>query len=75
MHLSLQVFLNGSKSGSHPISTRLPFELEDAPTGSPADMTKPKEVKCLRFAKTSPCSVLGRKTAKLNQACLVRMQR
>jgi hypothetical protein len=50
MHLSLQVFLNGSKSGSHPISTRLPFELEDASTGPTTDMSEPKEVKCLRFA-------------------------
>ena len=75
MHASLQFFLNGSQSGSHPVSTRQPLELEDAPGGPTTDMSKPKEVKCLRSAKTSPYSASGRITAKLDQSCLVRMQR
>ena len=37
MHSSLQFFLNGSQPGSHPISARLPLELEDAPSGPATD--------------------------------------
>ena len=35
---SLQFFLNGSQPGSHPISARLPLELEDAPSGPATDV-------------------------------------
>jgi hypothetical protein len=49
MHSSLQFFLNGSQPGSHPISARLPLELEDAPSGPATDVSKTKEVKCLRL--------------------------
>ena len=44
VHSSLQFFLNGSQSGSHPISTRLPLELEDAPTGSRTAMVNPRKL-------------------------------
>jgi hypothetical protein len=50
MHSSLQFFLKGSQLGSHPISARLPLELEDALSGPATDVSKPKEVKRLRFA-------------------------
>lgn len=50
MHSALQFFLKGSQLGSHPISTRLPLELEDALSGPATDVSKTKEVERLRFA-------------------------
>jgi hypothetical protein len=50
MHSALQFFLDSSQPGPHPIAARLPLELKDALPGSATDMSKPKEVKCLRFA-------------------------
>ena len=50
MHSTLQFFLDGSQPGPHPIAARLTLELKDALAGSAADVSKPKEVKCLRFA-------------------------
>jgi hypothetical protein len=50
MHSSVQFFLKGSQLGSHPISARLPLELEDALSGPATDVSKTKEVKRLRFA-------------------------
>jgi hypothetical protein len=66
MHSSLQFFLDSSQPGPHPISARLPLELKDTLSGSTTDVSKPKEVECLRFAKTSTHSSFGRITAKLN---------
>jgi len=50
MHSSLQFFLKGSQLGSHPISARLSLELENALSRPATDVSKPKEVKRLRFA-------------------------
>ena len=50
MHSALQFFLDSSQPGPHPIAARLPLELKDALPGSATDVSKPKEVKCLRFA-------------------------
>jgi len=66
MHSALQFFLDSSQPGPHPVAARLPLELKDASSGSAADVSKPKEVKCLRLAKTSTHSSFGRITAKLN---------
>jgi hypothetical protein len=43
MHSSLQFFLKGSQLSSHPISARLPLELEDALSGPATDVSKTKE--------------------------------
>jgi hypothetical protein len=66
MHSTLQFFLESPQPGPHPVAARLPLELKDASSGSAADVSKPKEVKCLRLAKTSTHSSFGRITAKLN---------
>jgi hypothetical protein len=50
MQSALQFFLDSSQPGPHPIAARLPLELEDVLSGSATDVSKPKEVKCLRFA-------------------------
>jgi hypothetical protein len=47
MHSALQFFLDCSQPGPHPIAARLSLELKDALPGSAADVSKPKEVKCL----------------------------
>ena len=66
MHSTLQFFLESPQPGPHPIAARLPLELKDAASGSTADVSKPKEVKCLRLAKTSTHSSFSRVAAKLN---------
>jgi hypothetical protein len=66
MHSSLQFFLESPQPGPHPIAACLPLELKDASSGSATDVSKAKEVKCLRLAKTSTHSSFGRITAKLN---------
>ena len=66
MHSTLQFLLESPQPGSHPIPARLPLELKDVSSGSTTDVSKPKEVKCLRLAKTSTHSSFSRVAAKLN---------
>ena len=75
VHTSPQFFLDGSQLGPHPVPARLPLKLEEALSGAAADVREAKKVERLRFAKTAPRSILGRKAAELDQASLVRMQR
>src|SRR5215831_8088811 len=56
-------------------SARLPLKLEAALAGATTDVNETKEGERLRFAKAVPGSILGRKTAELDQSRLVRMQR
>ena len=42
------------------VLARMALQLEDAPTGSPTDVSKPKKVKGFRFAETPPCPSAGR---------------
>jgi hypothetical protein len=51
MHSSLQFFLEDSQLGSHPISARLPLELEDALSGPATDGVKPRKLDVSGFPK------------------------
>ncbi len=75
MHASPQFFLDDSQLGAHPITARLPLQLEVTPAGAAGDVSETKKRKRLRFAKTAPRAIPGRVAAELDEASLVRMQR
>ena len=75
MHSSPQSFFDGPQPGPHPISTRFAFEKEVTSTRVPTNVGKSQKVERFRFAKTASFSGFGSIATKLNQTCLVRMQR
>jgi hypothetical protein len=50
MHPSSQLLFDFLQSGTQPISASLPFKLEVAFSGTPADMGESKKVERFRFA-------------------------
>lgn len=75
MSTSPKFFLDGFQLGPHPISTRLPPELEGTGPSASADMSEAEKVERLRSCCSSRCSVLRRESAELDQSSLLRMQR
>src|SRR5277367_1451591 len=75
MHPSAQRLLDHLQSDAHPVSARLPLELEASPPAVPAYVGESKKVERLRFAETTRPPVLGRMASELDEPCLPRVQR
>jgi hypothetical protein len=75
VHASPQLLFDRSQPCPHPVSARLPLELEGAPAGPATDVSGPKEVERLRLAQPTALSIFGCKTTELDQPGFLRMQR